>query len=58
MIFTLHIFTLRLRRTIRDYRAIWRPDERPRYAHLKKCWRASDTLIVVDRETHKIYEVP
>ena len=57
MIFSLRIFCLRLRRTARDYKRIWKPDERGRVEHLRRCWRASKGLIIRGN-AGKVYEVP
>jgi hypothetical protein len=57
MTFATRVLVLRLRRTWRDYRRIWRPDTRSRFQHLRKCWRAARVLIVVDGATRTIYEV-
>ena len=51
------IFYLRLRRTARDYKRIWKPDGRGRVEHLRRCWRASKGLIIRGN-AGQVYEVP
>ena len=53
----MRVFALRLRRTYRDYRRIWRPNERGRLDHLRACWKASGVLIIV-LKSGKVIEVP
>jgi len=53
----MRVFALRLRRTIRDSRRIWRPNERGRLDHLRRCWKASKLLIIVGAGG-KVYEIP
>ena len=55
-ILALRILRARLRRTLHDYRAIWRGDQ-GRLAHLRKCWRTSSLLIVVS-EDGDVWELP
>ena len=53
----MRVFVLRLRRTVRDYRRIWRPPQRTRLQHLWRCWKASKLLIIVGAGG-KVYEIP
>ena len=53
----MRVFALRLRRTVRDYRHHWKPNERGRLQHLWRCWKASKLLIIVG-EGGKVYEIP